>query len=133
LATGGSFDPPELRTSPTRADRLAVRQAFHAALDPQNKPIEEMGDERAIIHQAGLQHLRLRGFYAYFLPILLSVQLAVADVVFILYADLGVHWRLSEPLVGAWLGAAVIQVVGVVAVVTKYLFSGHSASEAVRR
>lgn len=125
-----SFDPPQPAT--TRADRRAVRQAYDAALEPPNKPIAAIGDNRAIVLRAGEQHLRLRGFYAVYLSVLLAVQLAVADGIFIAYAAWGVHWKLAEPLVGVWLGAAVVQVIGVVLVVAKYLFSGIPAAEGVR-
>ena len=66
--------------------------------------------------------LHLRELYANVLLIALAAQLAVADAVFILYAWLGVDWNISQPIIGAWLGAAVVQVIGVVLVVTRSLF-----------
>jgi hypothetical protein len=67
-------------------------------------------------------NLKLRERYANALLVVLTVQLAVADGVFIKYAATGVHWNVAEPIMGAWLGAAVIQVIGVVLVVTRNLF-----------
>jgi hypothetical protein len=71
-----------------------------------------------------VQILKFRGVYAWVLIGALVGQLIVADVVFILYACLGVGWNISQPIIGAWLGAAVVQVIGVVLVVTRSLFPG---------
>lgn len=64
----------------------------------------------------------LRRRYADWLLRLLIAQLAVADVVFVLYAALGREWRLSTGVVDSWLAATFLEVTGIVVLVVKYLF-----------
>jgi hypothetical protein len=53
---------------------------------------------------------------------LLGAQLAIADIVFVVYAWAGKNWELDSSVIDIWLGATVVQVVGVVLVVTRHLF-----------
>jgi hypothetical protein len=94
--------------------------------DPEAAVARELARKPAVqaeeLTQREKSDLKLRERYANVLLIALAIQLFVADGVFFLYACFGVSWKISEPIIGAWLGAAVIQVVGVVLVVTKSLF-----------
>lgn len=49
-------------------------------------------------------------------------QLIVANGVFIAYAWAGKGWDLETSVINVWLGATVVQVIGVVLVVTRSLF-----------
>jgi hypothetical protein len=68
------------------------------------------------------QELDLRRNYARGLLIILAFQVIVADVVFCVFAEVGKHWNLSDGVIQIWLAAVVVQVIGVVAVVTRHLF-----------
>lgn len=68
------------------------------------------------------QDVKLKGFYAYFLPTIMVLQLAAADVGFFLYAHWGVNWVIDTTIMHVWLGATVVEVIGIVLVVTRYLF-----------
>jgi hypothetical protein len=68
------------------------------------------------------QDRQLKLSYATWLLRLLAAQLVVADLVFIVYAWAGRGWDLQPPVIEVWLGATVVQVVGVVLVVTRHLF-----------
>ena len=68
------------------------------------------------------QRHALRGEFAKNLKFLLVGQIIVADVVFIIYAWVGVKWRIPPTVISAWLGALVVQVIGVVAIVVKGIF-----------
>jgi hypothetical protein len=68
------------------------------------------------------QEMELRRNYARSLLVILAVQITVADVVFCVFASLGEHWHLSDGVIQIWLAAAVVEVIGVVAVVTRHLF-----------
>jgi hypothetical protein len=64
------------------------------------------------------------------LLVILAVQIVVADVVFCVFAAVGKHWHLSDGVMQIWLAAAVVEVIGVVAVVTRHLFprrDGHGS------
>jgi formate hydrogenlyase subunit 3/multisubunit Na+/H+ antiporter MnhD subunit len=52
----------------------------------------------------------------------LVVQILGADAVFVLYAWKGVDRNVPTATVSVWLSAVVVQVIGVVLVVVKYLF-----------
>jgi len=73
------------------------------------------------------QRLALRETYARNLSRILIAQIAIADIVFIVYAWAGMDWKIPPAAISAWLGAVVVQVVGVVAVVTKGLFPEETA------
>jgi hypothetical protein len=53
-------------------------------------------------------------------------QVAIADYVFYLYGE-GNAWVIPPEAIAAWLGAAVIEVIGVVIVIVRFLFS-HASS-----
>ena len=67
------------------------------------------------------QEIELRRNYARGLLLILTVQIVVADVVFWVFAE-AEHWHLSDGVIQVWLAAAVVEVIGVVAIVTRNLF-----------
>jgi hypothetical protein len=58
------------------------------------------------------------GFGALFFA---GAQLIVADVAFYKYG-IHAHWQIPTEAIVGWLGATVIQVIGIVLVIAKYLF-----------
>jgi len=64
----------------------------------------------------------LRQKYADWILWLLGAQFLVADAVFVAVAWAGWGWELTPGVIEVWLAATVVQVVGVVAVVTRHLF-----------
>src|ERR1700691_2770025 len=68
------------------------------------------------------QDIRLKRIYALALLVGLGVQVFIVDAAFVAYAWAGVNWNVAEPVMSIWLGATVINVIGVVLVVTNYLF-----------
>ncbi|MGD0452308.1 MAG: hypothetical protein ABSB69_01805 [Solirubrobacteraceae bacterium] len=68
------------------------------------------------------QEIELRRTYANGLLRILTGQLVIADLVFVVFAWAGKDWNLSTAVIDTWLGAVVVQVVGVVLVVTRHLF-----------
>jgi hypothetical protein len=68
------------------------------------------------------QEHELRQKYARGILWLLGGQFLVTDVVFVVFAWAGKHWDLSTAVINTWLGATVVQVVGIVMVVTRHLF-----------
>jgi len=53
---------------------------------------------------------------------LVAAQLFVADAVFIAYAWAGRQWDLEPGVIQFWLGATIVELIGVALVVTQYLF-----------
>ncbi|MCW2978677.1 MAG: hypothetical protein JWO14_404 [Solirubrobacterales bacterium] len=72
----------------------------------------------------------LRQSYADWIIRVLGAQLFVADVVFVALAWAGWNWELSSGVIEVWLAATVVQVVGVVAIVTRHLFPNRDGNEA---
>jgi hypothetical protein len=68
------------------------------------------------------QEIELRRNYAVALLLILALQIVAADVVFWVFAETGDHWHLSDGVIQIWLAAAVVEVIGVVTVVTRHLF-----------
>jgi hypothetical protein len=52
---------------------------------------------------------------------LLLIQVAVADAVFIIYSIQN-NWDIPVAALSSWLGTTVVQVIGIVLVITRYLF-----------
>jgi hypothetical protein len=71
----------------------------------------------------------LRQKYADWIICLLGAQFLVADAVFVAFAWAGRRWDLPPGVVEVWLAATVVQVVGVVAVVTRHLFPNRDGDE----
>jgi hypothetical protein len=74
-----------------------------------------------LTYREGHQRLDLRGRYANGALIGVAVQLAIADAVFIAYG-FGVKWNIPTPAIATWLSATVVEVIGVVLVITRSLF-----------
>jgi hypothetical protein len=72
----------------------------------------------------------LRQSYAEWIIRVLGAQLLIADAVFIIFAWAGRNWELSSGVIEVWLAATVIQIVGVVAIVTRHLFPNRDRGEA---
>jgi hypothetical protein len=71
----------------------------------------------------------LRQKYADWILWLLGAQFFVADAVFVAVAWAGWSWALTPGVIEVWLAATVVQVVGVVAVVTRHLFPNRDGDE----
>ena len=67
----------------------------------------------------------LRQSYADWILRILGAQFLVADVVFVAFAWAGRRWDLPPGVIEVWLAATVVQILGVVAVVTRHLFPGR--------
>jgi hypothetical protein len=76
------------------------------------------------------QEYELRKTYARRILLLIFVQFLIADVVFVAFAWAGRDWHLSTAVIDVWLAATVVQVVGIVLVVTRNLFPDRDAKPA---
>jgi thiosulfate reductase cytochrome b subunit len=85
-------------------------------------PERERAQELTLKQVFAQQEYDLRQRYAFWILIILGVQLLIADGVFIAFAQIGESWVLSPGVIQVWLAATVVQVVGIVLVVTRHLF-----------
>lgn len=72
----------------------------------------------------------LRQSYADWILRILGAQFFVVDVVFVAFAWAGRKWDLPPGVIEVWLAATVVQILGVVAVVTRHLFPGRDGRPA---
>jgi hypothetical protein len=73
------------------------------------------------------QRVELRRSYATNLFRLMLLQVLLADGVFIADAWAGKAWDVRTSAMQAWLAAAVVQIIGIVYVVTRHLFPNRDA------
>ena len=112
-AGGGSSGQP---IPVTEEQKQEVREALEGAAEVSKLPFyEERRKER-------LLDMVLKRWYAIALIALLGIQILVVDVVLVGYAWKGVSWRVQPVVINIWLGATVVEVIGVVLVVTQHLF-----------
>ena len=71
--------------------------------------------------------LKLRKIVGAGAMVAMLLQLLAANYVFFRYGD-AVQWRFPVGAISAWLGATVVQVVGVVVIITRYLFPPEGAA-----
>ena len=112
--SGDEVQPPGAVTSNSAADLKEVLEAL-----PGSTSVPKL-DPQAQAH--GRQTLRFRNWYGWVLLAALLAQLALADIVFVIYASRGVHWKIPGGVMTAWLSATVVEVIGVVYAITRSLF-----------
>jgi hypothetical protein len=76
--------------------------------------------------EAEKENRKLRRGWAIGAVIVMLIQIAVADAVFVWYGDTN-GWDIPAVAISAWLTATVVQVVSVVIVITNYLFPNRNS------
>ncbi|MDP9066728.1 MAG: hypothetical protein M3N53_00065 [Actinomycetota bacterium] len=71
--------------------------------------------------------LELKEKYGNWLLTIMIAQLVVADLGFFFYGFFGVGWNVASSVMHVWLVSTVVEVIGVVLVVTQYLFPNRDA------
>jgi hypothetical protein len=92
--------------------------------------VQERAQELVLRRRFAEQEHGLRQNYADWIIRVLGAQLFVADAVFVALAWAGWNWELSSGVIEVWLAATVVQIVGVVAIVTRHLFPNRDGNEA---
>jgi hypothetical protein len=90
--------------------------------DLRHLPERERAQGLALRRMFAEQEHALRQSYADWIIRVLGAQLLVADLVFVVFAWAGQHWQLTSGVIEVWLAATVVQVIAVVAIVTRHLF-----------
>jgi hypothetical protein len=129
---GGDAAAPDAE----QREREALVEILRAIHGDEARPLSRdelerqgLAQEIALRRQAFDQELALRNRYATRLLRYMAAQLLAANAVFVLYAALGPHWDVPPRVIDVWLGATVVQVVGVVAVVTHHLFPARMETD----
>lgn len=91
------------------------------------RELSQSGDPAASVddrlrHQGVILELEHRELYAKRLIWVLVGELMFTNIVFVAYAWAGMHWRVPDTVVVGFLAAVVIEVIGLVFVITRNLF-----------
>lgn len=125
-AAGDSPDPGAVaRAAEAVQEALqtrAVREAEDLPEHLQHLAEKSQAQEIELKRKFAEQEYDLRRTYARGVILLLTGQFLLADAVFVVFAWAGKRWDLSTAVIDVWLAATVIQVVGIVLVVTRNLF-----------
>jgi len=112
-------EPVGAETSPKQDIEVKPAEAReHLGSTPE--PVTSM-DDHDVKRADKLLDLKLKKRYANSALIGMGVQLFIADGVFVGYA-IGVRWQIPANVMDVWLGATVVQLIGVVVLITRYLF-----------
>jgi hypothetical protein len=95
-----------------------IKQALQTAREATELPPHLQN----LAEQNQAQEIQLRRFYATWLLRGLGAELLIANGVFVAYAWAGRNWNIDSTVISIWLGQTVVQVVGIVMVVTRHLF-----------
>jgi hypothetical protein len=122
--TGGGGDEPHESDTSSQFTADLERQVVATAKSGAGREVEELlpAPLRHLPEQDHRQDIDLKRLYAKGLLLLLGGQMILADTVFVVYAWAGKQWNLAPEVINVWLGATVVQLIGVVLVVTRYLF-----------
>jgi hypothetical protein len=103
-------------------DELLAEVESAVAEQGRAQPIEELPAEHQIRLREQEQDVGLKKLYAWGLLIMMYAQLLIADGVFVAYAWEGKNWKVPTEAMHVWLAATLVEIIGVVFVVTRYLF-----------
>jgi len=118
---GEEHSPEELQ--PEERDRRAREEVHQALLAGNIHRVHKLPPTKEELERYHLQQdLELKERYGNRLLRLVTIQLVIADIVFVLYFIVGVHWDLPEGVIYVWLVTTLVELVGVATVVTRYLF-----------
>ena len=122
LASGS--EPSTVRTTRFRVSVPgigSVERKLERANPPPALKDRLEADRRQVVVDRARSDLKLSKWVGYGAMALVVGQIVVADKAFFDYGH-AYAWRIPVTAISAWLGAIVIQIVGVVLVITKYLF-----------
>jgi hypothetical protein len=112
--------PPERPAETDEEVTALARQVLDGLREV--RPTSELTPWEQLKHADLQQDIMLRRRYARRMLQILGGELLFVNGLFFLYTWLGVHWKIPEGTMQVWLSATVVQVVGIVYVVTRYLF-----------
>lgn len=130
MVSGGGVSDPESASRYEAAEdevqeALETGNVGEAADLPEglrHLPERNQAQEIELKRRFAEQEYELRRTYAKRILLLLFAQFVIADAVFVAFCWIGEDWDLSTGVIDVWLAATVVQVVGIVLVVTRNLF-----------
>jgi hypothetical protein len=115
-----SDNPPNSSSDPQDQQDLIRRLLINVPVTKAPTDSPEERRNRAAAENAELD-VTLKKRVANYALAFMGIQILVADLVFVMYGSWN-GWHIPSRAILGWLGAAVIEVIGVVYVITSYLF-----------
>jgi Na+/glutamate symporter len=103
---------------PVQTDDELGEESRRIAVEKEKTDLEKQNEQL----EAEKENRKLRRGWAIGAVIVMLIQIAVADAIFVWYGDTNA-WDIPTVAISIWLSATVVQVVSVVLVITHYLFS----------
>ena len=122
--SGGAGPAASGEREPTPTDEELESQHREIELDTRRAQLEREWDKLT----TEKENRALRGSIATGALIVMLIQIAAANAIFVWYGDTN-RWDISATAISAWLGSTVVQVVAVVLVIMNYLFPGGGPPE----
>jgi hypothetical protein len=115
-------DPDDTPTGTTWGQLASASQIL------QNVKVHQIESLDHVVVRDKVQDIKLKWIVARVALAVMGIQLAVADLIFVFYGE-AKNWQLSTPAIDSFLGATVIEVIGIVAVIANYLFPKQGKEE----
>lgn len=87
-------------------------------------------EPKALLGQALKDQIAQKRGYGRWMLIVMAVQLLIADGIFVTVAWAGYGWRISDSVMHVWLVGTFVQIISVVAIIVRSLFSGADVEAA---
>jgi hypothetical protein len=100
---------------------IAVPAEISSKAQPAPTLPEHEAEKRRLANLKARQELGFGRYYAYGALAAMGVQVLIADVAFYIYGYEN-RWHIPSSAIDVWLGAVVVQVIGVVLVIARSLF-----------
>lgn len=124
----GEADPPVPSSEPAVSPDEKTQALEPADKQPTPTLEEHEADTRELASTKMRDRLGFGRLYAYGALIAAGVQVLIADGAFYVYGFEN-HWRIPSSAIEVWLGATVVQVIGVVMVIVRSLFPSEDPDE----
>ena len=131
MAPDGSPPGGDARES-TPTDEELQRQRRHVEIQGEETKVARLEAEVAKLREeltTEVENRRLRHPIAIAALVVMVLQVAASDVIFVWYGDTS-GWQISAAAISAWMGTNVIEVVAVVLVIVNYLFPNRKGMSA---
>jgi hypothetical protein len=112
---------PVTRSAANDEEILALGRQLYEHSIATARPTADLTPWEQLRHQDYLQDIILRRTYARWMLLILAGELVFVNALFALYTWKN-EWDVTGRTMEVWLGSTVVQIIGVVYVVTRYLF-----------
>jgi hypothetical protein len=110
------------------------RESLEDVKRGERRELDEIPPEEpeALLGQALKEHIEQKRGYGRIMLRMMAGQLVLANGIFVAVAWAGYDWKVPHSIMHVWLAATFVQIVSVVAIIVRALFSGADVAAAVK-